>query len=508
MHLLFFCSFVLYSLAMEILQDLILHTKILKPNLFCYKQLIECAMLSISDRTVAKSAMLDLSRQYFSQNRTHLTTIDILAQTYQSTQAALWYTKESFIHRITNKVLRTGNIEDCCLLRFYISHLSEQLHQLKCQQQKNVTETQKNTILYRGLRQSKAHLDILHNLVGHAILVKGFMSTSRDNRIALCYAGSEHPQSLQSQPLLIEICVDMTAPDIIAADIAHLSNFPEEREVLFDIGSPFRVESLNYDSSNLIWHCRLVAISNKSQVTQLSQHISFDESCINSSTYSTEEAKLEKLMCRERRENFRSIFNDQETDSLWRESPSMFWIATSSVDKALIFHQIALVHWQRYSDIRQTHSEFSHAWELLKQGIGDTSIENNDTACFLNNLGFISYCLGETEFGISLIKRAVAIRDRVGASAHFRAQSLRNLGLAYTDLGDYKNALASFHEALLIGQQARPTTQWSTSLTLRNFGYFYHIRGDYFQAALCFFKALETFRQCENLYLCIESNKT
>jgi Tfp pilus assembly protein PilF len=489
---------------MELQQDLIIAKRLLRPNFLYYLELIETVKLTITDCTAAQSAMLDQCRQYFSLYKTHCATINKFAKLYHSTHAARWYTKDSFIHRIVNKVLRTGNIEYCSLLRFYITDLSEQLYQLKCQQQQNVVATEKNTVLYRGLRQSENHLEILKNLVGQVILTKGFMSTSRDKDMALCYAGASNPQSLQSQPLLLEIHVDMTTPNIIAADIAHLSNFPTEQEILFDFGAQFRVESLEYDSLNLIWHCRLVAISDESQDIQLCQQFSPDESSIDLSTYSKEEAKLERIMRRERRRNFSLRYNTPESDLLWCNSPSIPWIAVSSSDQARILQQKALIHWHRNADLHQFRSECKRAWELLKQGVNDASIETNDTACFLNNFGYTCQQLKDTEYAIELLKQSFEIRDRLGASEHFRAQSLRNLGLAYTDQGDYESALASFNQALIISQQIRPSTQWSTSMTLRNVGYFYHARGDYSQAAEYLSRALETFRQCANL--CIEGS--
>jgi hypothetical protein len=490
---------------METQEDLILPKRILRPNLLYYKQLVENVIFTINNCTTAQSAMLDECRQYFSSNRTHLTSISKFAKTYHSVQAARWYTKDSFVHRIMNKVLRTENIEHFYLLRFYIADLSEQLYQLKCQQQKNVAETEKNTVLFRGLRQSQADLEILQSLVGQVILTKDFMSTSRSKQIALCFSGVAHSQSPQSQPLLIEINVDMTAPDIVAADITHLSNFPDEEEILFDIGTQLRIESLKYDSSNLIWHCRLVAMSNESQVIQLCQQLSSDRSCIDFSTYSEEEAKLERVMRRERRRNFNSIRKDQESELLWCTSPSVSWIANSPSDRARILQQKALIHWHRGGDLRQFRSEGKHILKVFKQGNNGTVIENSDTACFLNNFGYACQQLEDTAYAIDLFKQSSEIRNRLEASEHFRAQSLRNLGLAYIDQGDYENALVSLNQALIIGQQARPTTQWSTSMTLRNFGYFYNARGDYLQAIEYLSKALETFRQCANL--CIECPK-
>ena len=487
---------------MKIQPDLIYHKQILQPNLWCYQQLLENTMFSISDRTVARLAMLDLCLSHFSENKTYLVAINNFAKTYLPTQAVVWFTKDSFIHRIINELLRTGNLEQYSLLRFYISDLSEQLYQLKCQQQ----GTETNTILYRGLRQSKAHLEILQNLVGHVIFTKDFMSNSRDKHVALCFAGISDPQTLQSQPLLIEIYVDMTAPDIIAVDIAHLSNFPEEREVLFDIGSQLRVGSLKYDSSDLLWYCRLVAISDKSRAIQLSVQVLSEKCCIDLRKYREHEAKLERMTRAKHRQQFYSTYNDRETYLLWCKPSTMSWITHDSKDRARILQQNALMNWHRSEDLYQFRSESESAWKIFEQEADEVLIESNDTACLLNNYGYACQQLKHTEHAISLLERASDIRHRLKASEHFGAQSLRNLGLAYSDLGDYENALNSLNRALVIGKKARPTAQWSTSFTLRNFGYFYHVQGDYLQATEYFFKASETFRQCEKL--CVECYQT
>ncbi|CAF4309165.1 unnamed protein product, partial [Rotaria sordida] len=76
------------------------------------------------------------------------------------------------------------------------------------------------------------------------------MSTSRNKDIASTYASPSDWQADNSRSLLLEIYVDLSSPAIIAADIAGMSNFDEENEVLFDIGSTFRVDMLTFDISN------------------------------------------------------------------------------------------------------------------------------------------------------------------------------------------------------------------------------------------------------------------
>lgn len=484
---------------METKSDLTIQKRIFRPNFFISEQFTQNIRFIINHRTVARSAMLEQIRRYFSLYQTHLTAVNIFAGTYEPKHAARWYTKDSFLHRVINEVLCTGNFESYNLLRFYIADLSEQLYHLKCQQQRNVTQTKENTILYRGLRQSAAQLKTLQSLVGQIIMTKRFMSTTGDKSTALFYAAPSHPQSLKSQSLLIEISVDMAVLDIIVADIAHLSQFPDEKEVLFDIGVKFRVESLEYDTSHSMWHCQLVAVSSESQMIPLAQQILSHDSYMDPNSYSEDEAKLERIMSRDRRRRFFPAPDNKEDELLWSNSATVPWIAITSQDRARMAYQRALINWYVSSDIVRFHSECKQAWELFKSDSGNEFIDSHDTASFLNNLGFTYLRLKMTDNAIKLLRRASKIRNRIGASAHFQAQSLRNLAVAYTDKGEYDHAFALLNQALRIGQQSMATSQWSTSMTLSNFVYFYHAKGDYRQAIEYYFRALETFEQCLKL---------
>ncbi|CAF0777292.1 unnamed protein product [Adineta steineri] len=214
----------------------------------------------------------------------------------------------------------------------------------------------------------------------------------------------------------------------------------------------------------------------------------------------------------ERLQKFKLKYNHEEINLLRSKLPSIPWIANNSSDRARILQQKVLIQWQLIGSIPRQQSgsirrqlsdsmqrlrfDCEQTWKLFQQDINDTFIESNDAACFLNNLGYISRLLNDTECAIELLKKAMKIRDRFQTSEHFRAQSLRNLGLAYTDQGDYDNALAVLSQALILGQQSRPTAQWGTSMTLRNFSYFYHMRRDYLKSIECLLKSLETFREC------------
>jgi hypothetical protein len=230
------------------------HHRLLQPTELDYKQLEYQVISLITDEKIAMYTMLDRWYQYYQDDPRALVIIRRFAKQYRSADAVRWYTKDSFIYRFVNEMLRSGAIEMSHSVRFYIADLSAQLAELKCKQRELMKGVK---VLYRGFRQSTQELEALETLVGSAIVTKTFMSTSWDIEVAVFFAGINQLQSDESQPLLLELTVGFDSVSVIAADISSLSNFPEEREVLFDIGTKFRVEMVTFDSLHNIWVCQL-----------------------------------------------------------------------------------------------------------------------------------------------------------------------------------------------------------------------------------------------------------
>ncbi|CAF4215927.1 unnamed protein product, partial [Rotaria sordida] len=296
--------------------------QLLQPNIYDYERLLQTVFSTIHESALAKPAMLDFCLQLYANNN-RLADIRNFAENYRREDSIYWYTKESFVYRFVNQTLRFGDIDSCYALRFYIADLSAQLHALKYQQQK-VLEKAGMTILYRGIRQSDEELNVLRGLVGLVVAVKFFMSTSRNKDIALTYASPSDWQTDNSRPLLLEIYVDLSSPAIIAADIAGMSNFDEENEVLFDIGSTFRVDMLTFDISNEQFRTMPFNMS-------LYQLMSYGSDKICSKTIRYEQSA-------DTNRSLRSLSEDRQ---------KLPWIAYKTIDLAFIRHIDCLIQWQQ-----------------------------------------------------------------------------------------------------------------------------------------------------------------
>jgi hypothetical protein len=101
---------------------------------FVWYQLLKnmiCLDQENNSRTDAKREMIKLCKRYHSHKDEKQ--INDFDSKYSQTRPIQWYTKDTFLYRFVNRVLRTGNISDLFALRFYIADLSNDLK--NCQQE-------------------------------------------------------------------------------------------------------------------------------------------------------------------------------------------------------------------------------------------------------------------------------------------------------------------------------------------------------------------------------------
>ena len=92
--------------------------------------------------------------------------------------------------------------------------------------------------LYRGLNISRGEVDNFQQSIGNLISTNGYLSTSSVYSVAHGFATKSRREGLVQA--LFEYQVDLNVVEkIVIADIAEYSAFPEEAEVLVDIGKSY-----------------------------------------------------------------------------------------------------------------------------------------------------------------------------------------------------------------------------------------------------------------------------
>ncbi len=127
--------------------------------------------------------------------------------------------------------------------RFYIIDLSKQLELKFIELKRNQSDVLK---LYRGLKLSPNEIANCEQNVGNLISTNGYLSTSRLRSVGYTFA--KKPTKRKGVVCaLFEYQVDLNlVKKIVIADIAQYSVFPDEAEMLVDIGESVRRVRYNW----------------------------------------------------------------------------------------------------------------------------------------------------------------------------------------------------------------------------------------------------------------------
>ncbi|CAF0799958.1 unnamed protein product [Didymodactylos carnosus] len=218
------------------------------------------------DLEVEKADFINQCRIYYRKWKRYLIDIDEFARTYTPKEAVQWYTKESFVYRLINKVFRQQNLRGIFAIRFFIRDL---FYQLKDLYNDYLTPDYLDDgyicRCYRGQRMTQIELKNLTE--GKLISANSFLSTTVDRTIALNFIGdvlNETDEDIQFVLFEIEIKIEHDAPlkRKPFAYISHLSHFEKsEEEVLIMVGSFFKIDKKRYDEEKKVWNVKVTLIN-------------------------------------------------------------------------------------------------------------------------------------------------------------------------------------------------------------------------------------------------------
>ncbi|CAF1113659.1 unnamed protein product [Adineta steineri] len=214
---------------------------------FVFSQILVDCLLRLKSTEIDKNELINLCQSEYEGNYTELSNLREFQQDYSPNKVLLWYTKETFFYKTLNAALRTQNIHMIFLFRSLICDL---YHQLQEYQSKEFVR------VYRCQLMSNDELHSLQQNIGQFISVNSFFSTSDERRTALFLLGDMSTQ-IDLKRVLFEIDAD---PNIVNtkpfANISKHSYFPDESEVLFMIGSIFRLNNIDRNDDQ-IWTIKM-----------------------------------------------------------------------------------------------------------------------------------------------------------------------------------------------------------------------------------------------------------
>lgn len=440
---------------------------------FLWFQLFKDLLERLPRNEHSKQELIDFSRQYYHENQQEFQHINEFQRNYTSHNAIQWYTRDTFLYRLLNKALRTEDICQLYTFRYFIVDLSANLnveyHKWKARQNSST-----NVMLYRGLKLMKEELLTLKENEGGIISVNGFFSTTRSKSIALDFARkpTKRPNVLA---VIYEIECNTCVEGIIFADIAQYSAYPDEEEVLFDIGTTFRIQSIEIDCNLSIIH--METVNDGRRIAQ--DYIEFNRKQEDEMNVTIIFGKLLTLMGKYEQslKYFHNLLNN----------PS------STEDHARIYNNIA-TNYRCQAQYDQAIENYQRAYELMINAKPIARIK--DSARPLTNLGNVFREWGQFNRALSMYLQALEIVENYQGKEHLQtAIILFHIGNTYYEKKSFHQALECAQKSLQIRDKLLPTVHIRRAQSLTSIGRVYTELEQYDQALDYHRKSLDMFEK-------------
>lgn len=430
---------------------------------FIWFQLLVDILIKIPHNYQTIDEMLIECEKYESKTNSKQTKIYIedFRKNYQSSKALEYYTGATFLFSLFNRALRTENIDFLFVFRFFLSDMYYQLQELYKEQFLNDNNSLE---LYRGQYMNINEFNIIKNNVDHLISINQFFSTTKNYPIAALFAGyddNNKPSDMIS--IVFQIEIDDTRHSLKRpfASLKKISNVKDEEEILFSIGTVFRIESVeNVPGNDKNWYVGLKLINDdeENETSELRND-------------------LEKEFC---------------------DRPDLCDLGTALIkmgeyDKAERYFQMVLEY------ITENHPAFPRtficlgiiyhnkgfypkALEFYQQAL-HTYIERNHLFNYQEEIG-LSYThigatyeqLGNNQLALEYLNKALEIEKLPRRISY----TLNQIAVVHQNNGDYQQALEYFQKILKIDEEVRKLNKYDPVLATayNNIGDTYHRLGD------------------------------
>ncbi|CAF4966875.1 unnamed protein product, partial [Rotaria sp. Silwood1] len=135
--------------------------------------------------------MLRSCRLMYRNNEAELNRIDEFDKKYTHDpdsgkgKAIFWYTRDSFVYRLVNQALRTGDPDLIHPYRFFINDLYSELLSIHRQ---DIGSDEEDFVVCRGQGLTQPECTSLQSSVGQLVTFASFISTTVDRELAYGYA--------------------------------------------------------------------------------------------------------------------------------------------------------------------------------------------------------------------------------------------------------------------------------------------------------------------------------
>ena len=455
-----------------------------------------------------KQQLIQLCKKEYQTNQKELIFVREFEKDYRSEKALWWYTRDSFLYRMLNKALRVQNIDLLFLFRFVISDIYQQLKQYQ----------QKSPIrVYRGQVMSIDELNTLRGSVDNFISINSFFSTSTNRHQALGFLNSTEITGDLCRVLFVIDADPQVVKSKPFSDISSLSYFSKECEVLFMMGSIFRLIKIEETKNEevIMIHMELCG-DDEHDLKELFDHMK-KEFCggnepVNLRSFGLVLQKMGKYDLAEKIYH-RSLAELPPNDPSRGDLYCDLGIVTSdkgAYDSSLEWFQKSLViHKQRGSsnyvrigivyncigenyrgqnDLEKALENYKKAIELFRNANDE---DNPYMAGPYNNIAVVYRGQNKYTEALDFYKKSLAIMEQHLPSNHQDiATSHNNIGNLYYNLNKYDLALKHHQQSLQMRLKSLPGDHPDIAMSYENIAFIHEKNREWKQALELLEKAL------------------
>ena len=479
---------------------------------FVHSLLLIDVLIRMKSIETDQRQLIKLCKSQYEKNDQQLALVDEFERQYTADKALWWYTRDSFLYKMLNKALRVQNIDLLFLFRFVIGDIYRQLKQNQCQSLVRV---------YRGQVMSNDELNIIRQSINEFISINSFFSTSLDRSKAVRFLQSSDV-SADLHRVLFDIDAD---PCLVKskpfADISLFSDFSNEREILFMIGSVFRLVDIRRDNDQQIWIIKMkLCGDDEHQLKKLFDHMKKEygggDTGVNLHSFGDVLRRMGKYDLAEKM--YRRLLDELPpndpllcdlyyslgivTKDKGEYNASLQWFhkalkikmqtdPSNYVSISGTYNWIGVVHGLK-GDIKTELQYYNKAITLFQQAHD----ENHPTMAYLyNNIAIIYDDEKKYTEALEYYRKSLDIKEKHFPSSHPSvAMTSNNIGTVHVALGQYNLAMHHYEQSLKVLLKSLPSQHPDIAMCYRNIGGVYESKKEWKQALVYYQKAVTIYR--------------
>ena len=469
-----------------------------------------------------KYEFVNYCQRAYEGNEIELKIIKEFEHTYCKEKSLWWYSRESIFYRLLNKALRVQNIELLFIMRFFVRDVYHELVELQREQIANNLLIQQR--VYRGQLMSYEEHVSLHKSVGKLVSMNSFLSTSADRELTLFLVESLTVPGSTLKAVLFEIDIHSGIDPLRPyADISHKSHITTESEVLFALGTVFRLNSIRDEENICIIHLITSSHLVEENVTKLLN-------CMRDEIGKENDLlTLGDILCKSGRFDEAKRFYRQFLHEITADDPNVPYcfqglgdVATEEgdYDDAISEHKKALDIWSRtlphhhpsiavsYNGLGIAYDRkgkknlaveaYTQALGIFRQVFGDN---NQHVSACLTNLASLYEEQEMYDRAMDYHQEALKIQENILPENHQQlGTSYHNIAIVYARLEQFDLALNHCERGLAMRLASFPADHWRVGASYEGLGCIYAEMGNHQQSLENLQKALIIYKKHFPIY--------